>query len=75
MSHKALLIHVTAINNAIRCTFLLVASLLHHELQNMFDYICTRVSLINGMEYGLECGMEWWNGMMLLIQASFYVTQ
>ena len=22
------------------------------------------VSLINGMEYGLECGMEWWNGMV-----------
>ena len=24
------------------------------------------VSLINGMEYGLEHGMERWNGMMLL---------
>ena len=26
-----------------------------------------QVSLINGMEYGLECGMEWWNGMTLLL--------
>ena len=27
----------------------------------------SRVSLITGMEYGLECGMEWWNGMTLLL--------
>ena len=27
----------------------------------------TWVSLINGMEYGLECGLEWWNGMTILL--------
>ena len=25
--------------------------------------LCLWMSLINGMEYGLECGMEWWNGI------------
>ena len=33
--------------------------------------LCLLMSLINGMERGLECGMEWWNGIMLLIKVSF----
>ena len=35
--------------------------------------ILSWVSLIYGMEYRLECGMEWWNGMMLLIPSIIYI--